>query len=176
MVPGDPPVPITVWPVPAPHPGETISHPMGVRLVHNLTHTSDLILDLTVGPQLTRAVIASRRRRHPGPTDAAGWCPEPAALVVAVWPPPPAAGPPSEFFSRCRAHLRAGGCVAVLLPHGDPTQPVDVVIAAKEAGLSYLQHIVATHRAPVAGSRAELNIHTDVLILTRTRSGGDQNG
>ena len=172
VVPCDPPVPITVWAVPAPQPNETMSAPMGVRLVHNLTHTSDLIIDLTSGPQLTRAIIAAHRRSHSGSASAPGWGHETAALIVAEWPPADSA----DFFRRCQAGLIAGGCVAVLLAHGDPVQPVDVVIAAKEAGLSYLQHIVAAHRAPTPGSRAQLNIHTDVLVLTRSRAGGDHDG
>jgi hypothetical protein len=72
------------------------------------------------------------------------------------------------FFGRCRANLAVGGCVAVLLPHGDLTLPVDVVVAAKQAGLAYLQHIVAADRPPRRGLRAQMDIHTDVLILTRS--------
>ncbi|AEB44302.1 hypothetical protein VAB18032_15960 [Micromonospora maris AB-18-032] len=166
---GDPPVPITVWPVPAPPDGETMSNAMAVRLVHNLTHPTDLVIDLVVGPQLARAVIAAHRRshlhhRHPG------WGREPAMLVVTGWPVDDT--PPGEFFARCRAGLLPGGCVAVLLPHGDLVLPVDVVIAAKRAGLAYLQHIVAADRPPRPGQRTQLDIHTDVLILTR-RGGAD---
>jgi hypothetical protein len=58
--------------------------------------------------------------------------------------------------------------VAVLLPHGDLILPVDVVTAAKRAGLAYLQHIVAADRPPRRGQHAQLDIHTDVLILTRS--------
>jgi hypothetical protein len=61
-----------------------------------------------------------------------------------------------------------GGCVAVLLPHGDVVLPVDVITAAKKAGLSYLQHIVAADRPPRRGEQTQLDIHTDVLILTRS--------
>ena len=73
VVPGDPPVPITVWPVPAPNGGETMSHAMGVRLVHNLTHRSDLVIDLSVGPQLARAVVAAGRRSHLHTPRQPGW-------------------------------------------------------------------------------------------------------
>ena len=171
VVPGDPPVPITVWPVPAPSPGETMSNPLGVRLVHNLTHPADLIIDLTAGPQLARAVIAAHRRSHP--PRPAGWGGEAAALIVTGWPPPADTGTPTVFFGRCRACLLPGGCVAVLLAHGDPTLPVDVVVAAKQAGLSYLQHIVAADQPPVRGQCTQLDIHTDVLILARPTGGGD---
>ncbi|MBM0224868.1 hypothetical protein JNW87_04160 [Micromonospora sp. ATA51] len=172
-MPGDPPVPITVWPVPAPQPGETMSNAMGVRLVHNLTHPSDLVVDLAEGPQLAHAVIATHRRSHLHAPRQVGWGREAATLIVTGWPVDDTTSP-VEFFARCRASLVAGGCVAVLLPHGDVVAPVDVVIAAKQAGLAYLQHIVAADRPPRRGQQAQLDIHTDVLILTRsaTETGG----
>jgi hypothetical protein len=175
MVSGDPPVPITVWPVPAPKTGETMSNAMGVRLVHNLTHPSDLITDLTAGPQLARAIIAAHRRSHLQDARPLGWDWHTAILIVTGWPPsqPRESG---DFFDRCRASLVPGGCVAVLLPHGDVVLPVDVITAAKKAGLAYLQHIVAADRAPRRGSQTQLDIHTDVLILTRSAAqigGGD---
>jgi hypothetical protein len=168
VVPGDPPVPITVWPVPAPHRGETMSNAMGVRLVHNLTHPSDLVVDLAEGPQLARAIIAARRRSHLQAARSVGWGREAATLIVTGWPVDAAAGPPVEFFGRYRAKLVPGGCVAVLLPHGDVILPVDVVIAAKRVGLAYLQHIVAADQPPKRGRQTQLDIHTDVLILTRS--------
>jgi hypothetical protein len=167
MVSGDPPVPITVWPVPAPMPGETMSNAMGVRLVHNLTHPSDLIIDLTRGPQLARAIIAAHRRSHLQDTRPLGWDWHQATLIVTGWPADDPATP-AEFLSRCRSSLLPGGCVAVLLPHGDLALPVDVIIAAKQAGLAYLQHIVAADRPPRRGEPTRLDIHTDVLILTRS--------
>lgn len=171
VVPGDPPVPITVWPVPAPQLGETMSNQLGVRLVHNLTHPSELIIDLTEGPQLARAVIAARRRSHLQNMRAPGWGKEPAALIVTGWPVDDRA--PEDFFAQCRASLRSGGCVAVLLPHGDPTLPADLVVAAKAARLSYLQHIVAATDLPwrQGPSASQLDIHTDVIVVTRSNVG-----
>ena len=55
--------------------------------------------------------------------------------------------------------------MAVLLAH-DVTAPVQVIIAAKAAGLAYLQHIVAADQPPRRGQETLLDIHTDVLILT----------
>ena len=168
MVSGDPPVPITVWPVPGPASGETMSNAMGVRLVHNLTHPTDLIVDLASGPQLARAIIAARRRSHLQDTRSFGWGWQQASLIVTGWPVDEPATP-SEFFDRCRTSLVPGGCVAVLLPHGDNVVlPVDVIAAAKTAGLSYLQHIVAADRPPMRGRQIQLDIHTDVLIMTRS--------
>ena len=167
MVSGDPPVPITVWPVPAPNAGETMSNAMGVRLVHNLTHPCDLITDLTAGPQLARAIIAAHRRSHLQDARPLGWDWHEATLIVTGWPTSEPAEP-GDFFDRCRSSLVPGGCVAVLLPHGDVVLPVEVITAAKKAGLAYLQHIVAADRPPRRGQRTQLDIHTDVLILTRS--------
>ncbi|WP_231640131.1 hypothetical protein [Micromonospora sp. NRRL B-16802] len=175
VVPGDPPVPITVWPVAAPHEGESMSNAMGMRLVHNLTHPSDLIIDLAEGPQLACAIIAARRRSHLHAARPVGWGRESAALIVTGWPLADAS--PVEFFLRCRAHLVPGGCVAVVLAHGDVALPVDVVIAAKRAGLAYLQHIVAADRLPRRGEQEQLAIHTDVLIMIRSEiEGGGVDG
>ncbi|MET7808568.1 hypothetical protein [Micromonospora chersina] len=159
-------MPITVWPVPAPQPGETMSNAMGLRLVHNLTHPSDLIIDLAEGPQLACAIIAAHRRSHLQAARQGGWGREAATLIVTGWPVDDTASPVA-FFGRCHASLVPGGCVAVLLPHGDVVLPVDVIVAARRAGLAYLQHIVAADRPPRPGPHAQLDIHTDVLILTR---------
>lgn len=172
VVPGVPPVPITVWPVPAPHRGETMSNQLGVRLVHNLTHPSQLVIDLADGPQLARAVIAARRRSHLASARNSGWGREAASLIVTGWPLTGENMTPEEFFLRCQTKLVPGGCVAVLLAH-DVTAPVDVVIAAKAAGLAYLQHIVAADQPPRRGAPARLDIHTDVLILTRSAQDAD---
>jgi hypothetical protein len=168
VVPGQPPVPITVWPVPAPRRGETMSNALGVRLVHNLTHPGDLIIDLTDGPQLARAIINARRRSHLQSAKTVGWGREPATLIVTGWPAARVLA--QEFFHLCRGKLLPGGCVAVLLGHGDPTLPAEVVIAAKTAGLGYLQHIVAATDAVIRGGSGHLDIHTDVLILTKSTS------
>ncbi|SDT12759.1 hypothetical protein [Actinoplanes derwentensis] len=172
VVSGDPPVPITFWPVPAPVPGETMSNAMGVRLVHNLTHPTDLITDLTAGPQLARAIIAARRRSHLQNTRTVGWDWHTATLIVTGWP----SSDPREFFARCRTSLLPGGCVAVLLPHGDVVLPVDVITAAKKAGLAYLQHIVAAGRPLRRGNQTQLDIHTDVLIMTHSAENGGSDG
>ncbi|WP_239542675.1 hypothetical protein [Micromonospora terminaliae] len=144
-----------------------MSNEMGVRLVHNLTHPSDLIIDLAGGPQLARAIIAAHRRSHLQAACQGGWGREAATLIVSGWPVDNTDSP-VEFFGRCRESLVPGGCVAVLLPHGDVVLPVDVVAATKRVGLAYLQHIVAADRPPRRGQHTQLDIHTDVLILTRS--------
>ena len=174
VVAGDPPVPITVWPVPAPRRGETMSNGLGVRLVHNLTHPGDLIIDLTDGPQLARAIINARRRSHLQSVKTVGWGREPATLIVTGWPATRVLA--QEFFQLCQGKLLPGGCVAVLLPHGDPTLPADIVAAAKGVRLAYLQHIVAATDAAVRHGRGQLVIHTDVLILTRSAFPAEHGG
>ncbi len=174
VVPGDPPVPITVWPVPAPRRGETMSNGLGVRLVHGFTHPAELIIDLTDGPQLARAIISAGRRSHLQSPRNVGWGKEAAPLIVTGWP---VDAPMGEFIAACRAKLRPGGCVAVLLAHGDPTLPADVVAAAKAVRLAYLQHIVAATAALIRNGTGQLSIHTDVLILTRSAvEDGDADG
>ncbi|MFG3690561.1 hypothetical protein [Micromonospora sp. NPDC047740] len=173
VVPGDPPVPITVWPIPAPQPGETMSTALGMRLVYNLTHPSDLIIDLTDGPQLAGAILAAHRHSHLQAARSMSWGSDAAMLIVTGWPLARDVGVPVEFFARGRARLLPGGCLVVLLVHGDPILPVDVVIAAKQAGLSYLQHIVAADQPPTRGQRTQLDIHTDVLVFARPTAGGD---
>ncbi|GAA1625525.1 hypothetical protein ACFQY4_35200 [Catellatospora bangladeshensis] len=168
VVSGQVPVPITVWPVPAPRKGDTMSNQLGVRLVHNLTHPGELIIDLADGPQLARAVIAASRRSHLNAVRQTGWGREPARLIVTGWPVDGMT--PVEFFGRCRDALLPGGCVAVLLNH-DVTASVDVIIAAKTAGLAYLQHIVAADQPPRRRQETLLDIHTDVLILRNSGAG-----
>lgn len=163
VVPGDPPVPITVWPVPPPRAGETMSNQLAYRLVQNLTHPGDLVVDLTIGPQLARAVIASRRRSQLPRGRLAGS--EPAALIVAGWPSMRLHL--SELAERCFDRLRPGGCLAVVHRHGDPTLQPHIIAAGRAAGLSYLQHIVASTEP--AGGADPLPLHSDVILLTRSR-------
>jgi hypothetical protein len=138
VVPGDPPVPITVWPVPPPEPGNTMSNGLGVRLVHNYTHPGELIVDLTDGPQLARAIIAAGRRSHLNQPGVVRNRTEPVALVATDWTAPNPNG--TEFLAWCATLLRPLGCVAVVLDHDGPTEPSDVIAAAHQAGLGYLQH------------------------------------
>jgi hypothetical protein len=196
---GDPPVPITVWHVPVPPPGEAVSKPLADRLVHNFTHPGDLVIDATGGTQLARAIIAGGRRRliyagrHPdghadGPAGGPSHPTSPvyptytarpdggAALLVAAWP----VGEPTtvDAFVRWASPLHDGGCLAVVLPHTDPTVHADLVTAARGAGLAYLQHVVAvtgstargSARSSGRGGHTRLRVHSDVLILTRPRA------
>ena len=165
VVPGDPPVPITVWHLPRPTAGTPVSAAMARRLIGNYTSPGAHVIDLTAGGHLTGA--DSR----------------PAALVITGWP----AGPVSAagHLNACADALQPGGCLAVVITATDtPDQLGPLVVAARAAGLTYLQHIVVAHhftaraatnpdscdgarlRDGVTGrSGPHLRVHTDLLIM-----------
>jgi hypothetical protein len=184
VVAGDHPVPITLWPTPPPYRGESVSHPLAVRLVHNFTHRGDLILDLTTGTALRRAIITASRRTTGRRTDPRAASNEPAALVVAAWPPANVArarnAGADDLFTTWRTWLRPGGCVTIVVPHTHPTVQADLVDAAQQARLGYLQHIVAASSAPsearATGAGRRLRIHTDLLVLIRPAEPTDTDG
>jgi hypothetical protein len=136
---------------------------LGVRLVHNFSHPTELIVDLTDGPQLARAIIAAGRRSHLHHPAAIRRRAEHAALVVTDWTQPNA----DEFLTWCRSLLREHGCVAIILDHTGPVEPAEVIAAGRRAGLSYLQHVVAVTATPAHRTGASLHVHTDVIILIR---------
>ena len=160
VVPGDPPVPITVWHLPRPRCGQLASADMVRWLVGNHTRPGDLVVDLTVAGKLP-------------PAD------HPVALVITGWPEQPDAVP--AHVAGCAGGLQPGGCVAVVLPTTrTPEQLGQVVAAGRAAGLTYLQHIVVAHQltpyTPTADGRRRAHpgverggprprVHTDVLIL-----------
>ncbi len=176
IVPGELPVPITVWYVPAARAGETMSVPLAERLVANYTHPRRMVIDLTEGEQLARAVSTARRRhaRH-RPNDLATGKGR-AALVVAGWPVARATA--DDLLADCAARLAVGGCVAVVVRTGDFTVNQLLIAAARAAGLTYLQHIVAAHdlsgrRGQLGDGGTHLRVHTDVLIFFRSAQRGD---
>jgi hypothetical protein len=166
IVPGEPPVPITVWHVPAPAQSQTMSLPMAQRLVAGFTHRHDLVLDLTTGPQLARAASSARRRHTAGSLDHPG---EPAVLLVTPWPPDRSQRP-VEFLSACAGRLQPGGCVALVIATGEVTIHQQLIAAGHAAGLTYLQHYIAAHQLRLTGARLTLHgqhlrVHTDVVVL-----------
>ena len=169
IVPGEPPVPITVWHVPAPHPGDTMSITLADRFVQNFTTRRRwLILDLTSGEQLARAVHAAERHhaRHT-PQDLSIGVRQ-AALIVAGWPLGDT--DPVTFFADCAQRVMVGGCVAVVLGDVELTVNQVLIAAARAAGLTYLQHIVAAHdltgqRGQIGDGGTHLAVHGDVLVF-----------
>jgi hypothetical protein len=169
IVPGEPPVPITVWHVPAPHEGDTVSITLADRLVQNFTTRRRwLILDLTSGEQLARAVRAAQRHhaRHTPQDLSVGV--RRAALIVAGWPLGDT--DPVTFLADCAQRVMVGGCVAVVLGDVELTVNHVLIAAARAAGLTYLQHIVTAHdltekRGQLGDGGTHLSVHGDVLIF-----------
>jgi hypothetical protein len=166
VVPGDPPVPITVWHLPRPRPGQLASVDMLRRLVGNYTRPGGLVVDLTAAATLP----------PPG---------HPVALVITGSPQAPEAL--TAHLAGCAASLHPGGCVAVVLPSArTPDQLGHVVAAGRAGGLTYLQHIVVAHQLTphvtsadgrprtdprlAAWGRPHLRVHTDLIILRRPES------
>jgi hypothetical protein len=173
IVPGDPPVPITVWYVPAARAGETMSITLAERLVANFTHGRRLVLDVTCGEQLATATRTARRRYARHTAQDLGTGTDLAALVVAGWPQEHTEA--TAFLADCAARLMAGGCVAIVLGAGALTVNQVLIAAARTAGLTYLQHIVAAHElsgrhGKLRADGTHLPVHSDVLIFARPRT------
>jgi hypothetical protein len=171
--PGDPPVPITVWHIPRPPTGTPVSAPMARRLIGNYTRPGARVVDLTAGGRLSTA-------------DG-----EPAALVITGWPAGQVTA--TGHLRACTLALQPGGCLAVVITAADtPDQLGPLVVAARAAGLTYLQHVVVAHhltaraaanpddgdrarpRAGVAGRGGpHLRVHTDLLIMRLKDAAGD---
>jgi hypothetical protein len=173
IVAGEPPVPITVWHVPAARAGETMSITLAERLVMNFTLGRRLVIDLTDGEQLSRAANAARRRyaRHQPDDPTAG--DGRAALIVSGWPVTHVDA--TNLLAGCAARLMVGGCVAAVLGAGELTVNQLLIAAARTAGLTYLQHIVAAHelterRGQLGDDGNHLRVHSDVLIFSRSLS------
>lgn len=171
VVPGDPPVPITVWHIPRPPAGTLASAALVRRLIANYTRPGAHVVDLTGCGQLTGADSQL------------------AALVITAWPAGRVTA--TAYLTACALALRPGGFVAVVITATDtPDQLGDIVAAARAAGLVYLQHIVVAHQftphaepgrtgsadaEPHGGTRRpagglddhgrHLRVHTDLLVL-----------
>jgi hypothetical protein len=194
VVPGDPPVPVNIWRLPA---GEAHDGPVGARLAARLlaeyTRPKDLVYDHLPSPVLRKAAQAAGRgyraaNRFQAPTDRAG-------LAVACWPLADRRLDPVIVLGGLRRRLRPGGFLAVIVtnpdpgPGGEAAAPVELgplVAAATTAGLSYLQHIVTmpSDRPPVAhdlGTAAgpaaadgaiHERVHGDILMFHRSPGAG----
>lgn len=156
IVPGEPPVPITVWGMPVDD--EIVSAPVADRLVALFTRPRDVIADLTTSPHLRRA--ARMARRHA--VDLAAPV-QRASLTAAQWPMPATAG----HFRRIAGWLRPTGCLAVAVASDDAAVHPQLIGAARLAGLSYVQHIVVA--APAAHDG--LRVHTDLLVFLNPAEG-----
>jgi hypothetical protein len=73
------------------------------------------------------------------------------------------------LLADCAQRLMVGGCVAVVLHAAELTVNQVLIAAARAAGLTYLQHVVAAHdltapRGYLDGGTHQ-RVHTDVLIF-----------
>jgi hypothetical protein len=179
VVPGDPPVPITVWRTPAAEAG-VMSTRLAARLLAAYTRRGDTVHDATFDPEFARAVTAAGCQvsrwtgRRDGPT---GLC----ALVLAGWPMPTDIDP-VIVLGALRRRLHHDGILVALIanpsPGGAPVDAGPLVQAARQARLIYLQHIVAVtartdddhliaDAGTVDGPGAHLRVHTDLLAFAR---------
>src|SRR6266508_3520456 len=247
VVPGDPPVPITIWRTPAGDDQSSIPTRLAQRLVSAYSQPGEVVVDLTDDHALTAAAAAggrhhrgwftaaaavlvapatspdaagqpvdtgrpvapSRRRRRrgeePDAPELARWFGDdltdphlpPAqrtpvvapgadgvrgatSLVVGGWPLHPV---DARHRARLRGLLRAGvallrpaGCLVLIVrpPASEALVPPEdfgpLVAAAGEAGLGYLQHIIAV-RAEVDSEQGDRFVYhaTDAELLALAR-------
>jgi hypothetical protein len=175
VVPGDPPVPITVWRVADPDtpPRGTLSDSLAGRTAHLLvglyTRPGDMIVSIGDDPTLAGAAGAGGRRYRPvdEPADLADLDHVAGAvqLLVLRWPPanrPPTADQGTDdshltaLFTACRLLMARDGYTVVAVAAGHTGRQAErawqLVPAARRCGLGWLEHIIAV-TAPIAGER-----------------------
>lgn len=169
VVPGDPPVPITVWRVADPDDtdgsaADGFTTRTAQLLVGLYTRAGDTIVSVGDGPALHGAAGAGgcRYLTVPDPADLAGLAHVAGAarLLVLRWPPPDGTCPASldadpqpastamvEVFTTCRRLMTPDGYTIVAVAPAPDTYGVDhawrLVPAARAGGLGWLEHIVA---------------------------------
>jgi hypothetical protein len=181
VVPGTPPVPITVWRTPTDEPGPHLGPRLAARLLAAYTRGGDAIYDTTGDPVLRQVATSTGRHYHLGRSRGRV---QPVALAVTDWP----IGDdrdldPVVVYGGLRRRLRPGGILAVILgtADGTPADAAGLVDVTAAAGLSYLQHIVAVHATATSdrltpphgaavsapGAAAHIKVHRDLMIFTR---------
>jgi hypothetical protein len=187
VVPGIPPVPITVWRTPSDEPGPHLGPRLAARLLAAYTRPGDAIYDTTGDPVLRQVATSTGRHHHTSGSGRSRGQVKPMALAVTAWPVDHSDLDPVVVYGGLRRRLRPGGILAVVLGTDDRHLPADtagLVEVATAAGLSYLQHIVAVHAAatgdrltppdhPAAApcAAAHTKVHRDLFIFVR--NGGD---
>jgi hypothetical protein len=196
VVPGDPPVPVNIWRLPAGEADAPVGARLAARLLAEYTRPKEMVYDHLPSPVLRKAAHAAGRgyraaSRFQAPTDRAG-------LAVACWPLADRRLDPVIVLGGLRRRLKPGGFLAVIITNPDPAPdvgdaaaaPVELgplVAAATAAGLSYLQHIVTmatgdrppvahdlgTAAAPAAAEGAiHERVHGDILVFHRSPGTG----
>jgi hypothetical protein len=138
-VPGDPPVPITVWRTPASDDGGLLGHPLAARLVAAYTRRGDTLLDATTSEAGGDPVLAG----------------DEAALAVCRWPLPRAGLiDPVIALGGLRRRLRPGGVLAAVVPTPPPgIGPAQLGPAVRAATAAAPRH-TGRPKAPIqAGPR-----------------------
>ncbi|MGH3680548.1 MAG: hypothetical protein ACRDT2_09910 [Natronosporangium sp.] len=200
VVPGDPPVPITVWRVADAHPHDPavgIAGRTAPLLVGLYTRPGDLIVSVGADPALAGAAGAGGRRylHVADPADLAGQdhVAGTVRLLILPWPPPayhdrdPDGDGLTDLFTACRLLMARDGytVVAVAPATGeDVNEAWRLVPAAQQAGLGWLEHIIAVtapidgdhtavHAAPtdaaVLRAARDLSVHIDLYVLVIRR-------
>jgi hypothetical protein len=82
LVPGDPPVPITVWRTPAGDDQSTIPTRLAQRLIAAYSAPGEVVVDLTDGHALSGPAVAGGRHHH------RGWFTDASAVTIAAATPP----------------------------------------------------------------------------------------
>jgi hypothetical protein len=200
VVAGDPPVPIAVWRVAdvdarfGHHRADALTPRLAALLVGTHTRPGDTIVSIGHDPALAGAAGAGARVyrsvAHPDDLAGLGHAAGTVALIVLPWPPPDQPGGMSRdaliaLFGACRRLMSPGGCTIVALAGLPPGQTfvqhsTALIPAAHQAGLGWLQHIVAI-TAPIVGQRitwraapadpamlraaGHLKVHLDLFVV-----------
>src|SRR6266511_2003239 len=166
VIPGDPPVPITVWRVPGPDsplwPGDTDGITAGTAslLVGQHAHPGDTVVSVGYDRALAGCAGATGCT-YLAVADVAGLAgldhlAGRVRLLVLRWPPAGNLGnggapapdlPDADLFAASRRLLTRDGCTAVAIAPPPPGRPYVaharlLIQAARTAGLGWLQHIV----------------------------------
>jgi hypothetical protein len=189
VVPGDPPVPVSVWratpaqdaPVSPAALYRGLTPSLAARLLAIYTDPGQTVIDITGDPAIAGAAGAGARRYLSfdladvdlAARDLRG----DVGLILLRWPPltPPAtvpgrgAGPdPRAVLEACAALLGADGHTVVILapPSGGVYRDYarTIIPTARRAGLGYLQHVVVITIDTISPRTSTRRTHTDATV------------
>lgn len=179
-------MPLTVWTTPTPAPAGVLPPAAAARAIATFSQAGDLVLTRGGPGALADAASYLHRRHHAlDPTDPAappGTRHRPGRTAGLVIDHPAPAQPTVLLarFANLAAQLRPGGCLLTVHPPTDgPYDPLaTAILAAKAAGLRYLQHLIVLTVPITAGrlsapptprhhdGRLLTPVHLDVAVLT----------
>jgi hypothetical protein len=185
VVPGDLPVPVNIWRLPAGDADAPVGARLAARLLAEYTRPKELVYDHLPSPVLRKATQAAGRGYRAANRFQT---PDRAALAVATWPVTDTRLDPVLVLGGLRRRLQPGGYLAVIVPPvldgpggRAPVELGPLVAVATTARLAYLQHVVTmpTTAPPASdptaattpGARvhepAHERVHTDILVFRR---------